>query len=321
MVKNERIIKDIDPVHGVTPNQLYEHCSAIVRTIPSSMYLDEHQQNDAVSNAVLKIKKKMDEGKLDKYNYYNFRGYLFTVLTNSVYLENKKKLYRRNEPTLKVIPMEDYNIDDQFEYQPEKTEFEYQKDIVDYLVKKLPVEKQELYTYMCKSEHKSIQAALRDYQGEFTKYWSLIDSIKLLYEKELKNQNNKKVNLEEYIQTSEIFRIYRVGWKKLKQLIAEKNINVVSIPFNGSSKIMYIHKSDVDKLNLKNREINMERKLYYSQTDIAHKYHISKRRIKELIKEHNIPVTNNTIDFHTYRMNVIYVKKEDFDAIGLPLPS
>lgn len=126
MVRNERIIKNIDQEHGVTAEQLLNHFNKIVNTIPAAKFLNNEQKQSAVHDTVVAVKKKMDEGILDKYDYQKFRGYIFKALTVTIWNYNKIKLYYKNSINDKAEEIDydyskNYELNGAFvEHEPEK---------------------------------------------------------------------------------------------------------------------------------------------------------------------------------------------------------
>lgn len=105
-VKNEKKIENIADT-GVTAEQLYNHLTTIVRTIPETKFLDDEQIMSVVTDTTVAVHQQMFNGKVPKYNYDDFRSYLFFALRNNIYRENKKKQYKKNIPFTKSCEIDE----------------------------------------------------------------------------------------------------------------------------------------------------------------------------------------------------------------------
>lgn len=97
LVKNEKTIKNIDPEKGVTPEQLLNHLHQIFYTVPNAKYLSDDEKNFVINDTVIAIYKKMEEGKVNKFDYFEFRSYLFQSFVNNINQKNKNKLLVMNQ--------------------------------------------------------------------------------------------------------------------------------------------------------------------------------------------------------------------------------
>lgn len=60
---------------------------------------------------------------------------------------------------------------------------------------------------------------------------------------------------------------------------------------------------------------------YYSLTEVVKKFKISRVKYHKLIQEMDLPIETVNIDYGTYQINTIYIKKEIIDSLNLPLRS
>lgn len=63
----------------------------------------------------------------------------------------------------------------------------------------------------------------------------------------------------------------------------------------------------------------MNRKEYYSITEVLERFKIGRKEYHQLIKDKNLPVKSTLIDYGNYKMNVIYIKKEIIDSLNLEI--
>ncbi len=248
MVKNERIIKDIDPVLGVTPKQLHEHCSAIVRTIPASLYLDDEEVQTAVNDAVINLVKKMDAGILDKFNYMDFRSYMFRTLTNMVYAHNNKKKYKRNAIFEKPSPIED--VQEAFSISPYTAmDTRDDKQVLAELISKLPKEKQRFLKFYMENDF-SMEECYRQWEGEKIHLGSLVFQLKKMYKN---HKFDEMFPRSEYYSQTEVTKLFDINAKQVKELILDRQIPVVNKVIQLGTycvTTVYIKKEHIDQLNL-----------------------------------------------------------------------
>ena len=103
-----RIINNICPYQGVTVNQLLDQCNYLIKTMKESLQLDTIEQQTVINDAVLFVYQKMEEGKVDKYDYSKFKGYLFIALKNEVLKSIISKDFKKNQVFAKTtVEIED----------------------------------------------------------------------------------------------------------------------------------------------------------------------------------------------------------------------
>lgn len=91
----KRIIKNIDPISGVTPEELLKQCEYLFQTFPSTNNISETDRWDIISNTVVKTYQKMKDGFLSSTNYEEFKNYLFITMSNNIKLHfNNKARYK-----------------------------------------------------------------------------------------------------------------------------------------------------------------------------------------------------------------------------------
>lgn len=91
---NRNYITNIHPTNGVTPNQLFHYAQYLIGPIKTKHQfmkaLTEHQIQECVGDTVMNVLKKMDEGKVDKLEFSNFKDYTYMSLLTNL----KQKLHR-----------------------------------------------------------------------------------------------------------------------------------------------------------------------------------------------------------------------------------
>jgi hypothetical protein len=103
----KQTITQICQVRGVTVSQLLEQAEYLIRTIPASYTLDQHQKQTAINDAVIYVWNKMEAGEVNKYVYNQFKDYLFVSLKNQVIKESEKDKQKRYQPVVNSIDADD----------------------------------------------------------------------------------------------------------------------------------------------------------------------------------------------------------------------
>jgi RNA polymerase sigma factor (sigma-70 family) len=113
-------INNIDPIKGVTPEQLFEYCKEyLVTTLPSSFTLTPDEVTDAISNTVLAMMTQFESGKVNSTNYAEFKNYLFISLKNNIgamHTNKKKNIKDFFRGGYKVMDYEDFDIEQLGDY-------------------------------------------------------------------------------------------------------------------------------------------------------------------------------------------------------------
>jgi hypothetical protein len=100
-------INQICPYRGVTVSQLLDQAEYLIRTIPASYQLDDHQKQTAINDAVMYVWNKMEANEVDKYDYPKFKDYLFVSLKNQLIKEGEKDKQKRYQPVINSIDSHD----------------------------------------------------------------------------------------------------------------------------------------------------------------------------------------------------------------------
>ncbi|RZK12898.1 MAG: sigma-70 family RNA polymerase sigma factor [Flavobacterium sp.] len=88
----KKTIINIDPINGVTPNQLFDQCQYLVKTLKESYQLNEEEIQESINDTVIAIYKMMESGKVPKFSYEDFKGYLFISLKRQlIHRHNQRK--------------------------------------------------------------------------------------------------------------------------------------------------------------------------------------------------------------------------------------
>jgi hypothetical protein len=103
----KQTITQICQVRGVTVSQLLSQAEYLIRTIPASYQLDDHQKQTAINDAVIYIWNKMEAGEVNKYDYNQFKDYLFVTLKNQLIKEGEKDKQKRYQPVVRSIDSDD----------------------------------------------------------------------------------------------------------------------------------------------------------------------------------------------------------------------
>lgn len=110
-----RTITNICQVNGVSPEQLLDQCRYLIRTIPASYGLSSEDIATAINDAVTYVWLKMQQGVLPKYDYSQFKGYLYLTLKNEVF-----KAYNKNNThqsfMISDIELENADFDHNIQY-------------------------------------------------------------------------------------------------------------------------------------------------------------------------------------------------------------
>lgn len=144
---DKKIIENIPP-EGVTAEQLLSHCKYLQTTIPQSFNLTKEQINDAITNTVLKILKKMNEGFVNSTDYQQFKNYLYITLKNALLQEYHKSTRKKIIPTEDIDKFDDdiistQEVDDKYIY---NNLIETYKPFLYEIINKLPGTKKDIAT-------------------------------------------------------------------------------------------------------------------------------------------------------------------------------
>jgi DNA-directed RNA polymerase specialized sigma24 family protein len=96
--------KSIDNIstEGVTAQQLLIQCRYLQTTIPQSFHLSKEQISDAINDTIIKILEKMEQGVVNKYDYQEFKNYLYISLKNHLLQEYIKANRQKNKPAFDI---------------------------------------------------------------------------------------------------------------------------------------------------------------------------------------------------------------------------
>lgn len=108
-----KIINNINPIEGVTAEQLYTYCQLLIKPIMKQLSfikeLDIHQVNQAINDTVLYTFNKMQLGEIDKYNFNNFKNYIYVGLTNNLKKVKVTQSTHSNQFNSSFISIDDDN--------------------------------------------------------------------------------------------------------------------------------------------------------------------------------------------------------------------
>jgi hypothetical protein len=106
----EKVIKNICPVNGVTAEQLIKQMKFLYPTIKIHSTLSYDEIIFAIHDATIKILDKMNDGKVNKYDYQQFKNYLYITLKNTLTQRYVKTLRQKNRPHNTIELESDYMI-------------------------------------------------------------------------------------------------------------------------------------------------------------------------------------------------------------------
>jgi len=98
-MKLEKTITNICPISGVTAAQLLDQCKYLIKAIPASFGLDMYELNDVINDTVMKVLDKMQAGKVPKFNYEDYKDYLFMALKTNINRMYHNRKYLLNNIT------------------------------------------------------------------------------------------------------------------------------------------------------------------------------------------------------------------------------
>jgi hypothetical protein len=106
----EKVIKNINQETGVTAEQLIKQMKFLYPMIKIHSALPYDEIIFAIHDATIRILDKMNEGKVNKYDYQQFKNYLFITLKNVLTQRYVKTQRQKNRPhnTIELEP--DYMI-------------------------------------------------------------------------------------------------------------------------------------------------------------------------------------------------------------------
>lgn len=90
---NERIIDNINPTTGVTPEQLYNHAKYLLTKIEGHTQLCEDEITTILSDSVINLYKKQVDGVVPNTNYHDFKDYMFRIIKNNFLKQLEKRKY------------------------------------------------------------------------------------------------------------------------------------------------------------------------------------------------------------------------------------
>lgn len=106
----EKVIKNINQEIGVTAEQLIKQMKFLYPTIKISSVLSYDEIIYAIHDSTIKILDKMNEGKVNKYDYQQFKNYLYITLKNTLTQRYVKTLRQKNRPHNTIELESDYMI-------------------------------------------------------------------------------------------------------------------------------------------------------------------------------------------------------------------
>jgi hypothetical protein len=106
---------------GVTIQQLIKQSKYLQTTMPVSFSLTEEEITDCITDTVIKVHNKMVENKVDKYDYEEFKNYLYISLKNSFTQKTRTNTRKKMvfESIDDYVDMDYKYIDENFEKQDE----------------------------------------------------------------------------------------------------------------------------------------------------------------------------------------------------------
>ena len=104
----EKVIKNICPVNGVTAEQLIKQMKFLYPTIKIHSTLSYDEIVYAIHDATIKILDKMNEGKVNKFDYQQFKNYLYITLKNTLTQRYVKTQRQKNRPHNTIELESDY---------------------------------------------------------------------------------------------------------------------------------------------------------------------------------------------------------------------
>ena len=102
-------ITNIDPIKGVTPEQLLNWCNKAVFAFKQSFGLDDHAKQTAINNTVIKCYADMQSGKVPTKHFEDFGGYLVVGLRQNIL--NQLQAVKRSNNTSYIIDDDNYSFD------------------------------------------------------------------------------------------------------------------------------------------------------------------------------------------------------------------
>lgn len=96
----EKVIKNINQETGVTAEQLIKQMKFLYPTIKISSVLPYDEIIYAIHDSTIKILDKMNEGKVNKYDYQQFKNYLYITLKNNITQRYVKTQRQKNIPNM-----------------------------------------------------------------------------------------------------------------------------------------------------------------------------------------------------------------------------
>lgn len=291
-------ITDIDPIKGVTPEQLIAQTIYLLSTIPASFNLEEDVKNDIIHNSVIRILKKMEDGDVDKFNYEKFKDYFFIIIKNEVLAKHAAKKQRRISFNNDMISSDEINFD-------------------------------TLGLNICDNDGLLKLEMINDFK---LKSQAITDAIQTLntLDREIVGFYLKGLKRSETIAKLNItISIYSMAFVRLKKKIVKMSKAGYQMgELAKNFRYSYNKKQKKPNINPKTKHYMTEREIlkelfprheFYGQTEAYLKFKIGVARLKKLIEEHNIPVINRECDLGEYKVTGIYLRKEDIDKLGLPL--
>lgn len=97
---------DINPIIGVTPEQLLIKTEYLLGTMIKSFGLNDMEKNIIINDSVISVFSKMNENKVPRFDYEDFKGYLFITIKANVAKAYQTRAIARNAFHLGFEPME-----------------------------------------------------------------------------------------------------------------------------------------------------------------------------------------------------------------------
>jgi len=112
-ITKERLITDINPNTGVTPEQLIAHCIFLSKNMIEARFLTPEQKQTAIHDAVTGLYNKMLNGQIagkkhKDLTHEDFKSYLYRGLHNQFLTEIKRPLTMSNKITDNSLEIDHY---------------------------------------------------------------------------------------------------------------------------------------------------------------------------------------------------------------------
>lgn len=209
---NEVIIDKIDPVVGVTPEQLIEFLKKITYTIKVAAKLNQIEIMDAIHYTTIAVLGKMNEGVVPKYNFHDFKDYLFISFRNFLYQRMDRRMTQKNIPNStkfdfnQTIPDDYLVIDPYIQIEERLDKYDFTDEFNNLLKTLTPFEFEAIRRVMNGEKAKRVSRSIGRSSGYV---YSIITRLKGLAKPKqeseprinsVKKHRNREIN-KEYLQT------------------------------------------------------------------------------------------------------------------------